>query len=195
MSAYPSGVPDHTATPAYVLLHRLTSCRSCLEDFNEGFLDTYRATDGDCWRTCPNDPGVSCGGWARASFFKRNPPLVPATAPLLGFTYKGCYTDNGGNRALPFRQGSRLMTPALCDSLCPETRFVGLQYGSECWCGPTLGAGSEKVADAECKMPCAGSHAAFCGSGLRFTLYEREVDPFANPPSGPAVSGYNPLGW
>lgn len=159
-------------------------------------LDTYRATDGDCWRTCPYDPGVSCGGHSRASFFKRDPPLVPAVAPVYGARYKGCYTDSGAaGRALPFRQAGRLMTPDACDRLCPESRFVGLQYGAECWCGPELGAGSEKVAEAECSMPCAGSHAALCGAGNRFTLYEREVDPLATPPNGPAVSGYSPLGW
>jgi hypothetical protein len=128
----------------------------------------------------------------RAAFYERRPPSIekPAVAPINGFTYKGCFADGVTYRALPHAFSGDDMTPAKCAELCPHSKVVGLEYGRECWCGPSL-AYEIKVYEGQCGMTCVGNADARCGDRDLLSVYERDD----NGPAEPRISGYEPLGW
>jgi len=156
-------------------------------------LDSYRATDGDCWRVCTD--GVSnCGGSMRFAVF--GPPDPPPTSPGVvgeyeGWTYEGCYTDHIDHRALGFGYSGERMSPRLCALTCTTSLYFGLEFGRECWCGPALAPTSVKVDDGECKMRCRANRDFFCGDADRMTLYKRDG---ASIPDV-TVPGFKSLGW
>ena len=50
--------------------------------------------------------------------------------------------------------------------------YAGLEYGSQCFCGNTLGTGSENVADSQCQvMLCPGNKGEYCSAGNRLIVY------------------------
>jgi hypothetical protein len=66
-------------------------------------------------------------------------PAPPAPSPTVvdGFTFVGCYRDNG-NRDLPHGPGGgRSYTPAQCNTACAAAgfKYFALQHGAaDCWC-------------------------------------------------------------
>ncbi|KAK4164346.1 hypothetical protein QBC43DRAFT_353280 [Cladorrhinum sp. PSN259] len=158
-------------------------------------LDSWEATEDDCWRFCANEPGASCGGSLRASFYTRtDPPSTqnPGIGPVAGFHWMGCYVDSVPTRNLPRKYGdSPDMTPTKCAQLCPLSNFIGLEYGRECWCGPVLQY-QYRTFLRLCPMTCAGDGSLLCGGRNHLTLYEKDGAPQV-PPGGP-VGGYNYAG-
>jgi hypothetical protein len=67
------------------------------------------------------------------------PPAPPAAPPttLDGFTYLGCYKDDGGRDLKDGPGGSGgPFTPTICNEKCAGYKYFGLQYGGyDCWCG------------------------------------------------------------
>ncbi|KAK3986759.1 WSC domain-containing protein [Cladorrhinum sp. PSN332] len=157
-------------------------------------LDSWEATEGDCWRYCANEPGVNCGGSLRAAFYARtDPPSVqnPGISPVAGFHWMGCYADAVPNRNLPRKYGdSPSMTPSQCAQLCPQSNFIGLEYGRECWCGPVLRYNYRTFLRL-CPMTCEGDRSLLCGGSKHLTLYERDG---AQPVPGSPVGGYDYAG-
>ncbi|KAK4184361.1 WSC domain-containing protein [Podospora australis] len=153
-------------------------------------LDQWEATEGDCWRTCANEPGISCGGSLRASFYQRtDPPSLanPGVAPVTGWHYMGCYSSYF--RALPTVFRADDMTPTKCSQLCPLSNYFGVEYGRECWCGPALGT-TYKTFNRLCGMVCKGDGKYLCGGNRHFTLYEKDGARRVDAP----VGGYDFLG-
>lgn len=52
-----------------------------------------------------------------------------------------------------------------------EIKFVGLQFGGQCWGGKTNGKYG-KVADSECSMQCRKDSSAKCGNANRNSVYD-----------------------
>ena len=130
----------------------------------------------------------------RAAFYERSDPPTPqkpGIAAVQGFHWMGCYADNVPDRNLQHNaQSADDMTPAQCASLCPQSNFIGVEYGRECWCGPSL-AYNYKTYNRLCPMTCAGDASSICGGRNSLTLYERDD---ATAPDAP-VGNYDYVGW
>ncbi|ETS75434.1 hypothetical protein PFICI_12378 [Pestalotiopsis fici W106-1] len=103
---------------------------------------------------------------------------VPATNEVLvakavtpGFTYKGCYSEPPGGRAIELKSYSdnKNMTTESCAAFCDDYQLFGTEYGEQCFCGNVLAAGSSP-ADG-CTMNCTGNNSQKCGGPARLSLY------------------------
>ncbi|UNI14601.1 (Methyl)glyoxal oxidase [Purpureocillium takamizusanense] len=160
-------------------------------------------SDTECNTPCGGDSSQNCGGPGRMSIISRGPPQVlqpPAPIPNVGnWTYKGCYEDNVNQKRTFFWQNffQDNMTPKACLDRCGDFGYMaaGMEYGKECYCGDPANiqtAGSTKVDDKQCNVPCSGNASAICGGGSRLTTYFWEGDPFYQwsfPEKGTAEAG------
>jgi hypothetical protein len=77
-------------------------------------------------------------------------------------------------------EDSANMTVQHCLDLCSGSKYAGLQYARECWCGDLDLAGDSGavpgalVDNSECSTTCAGDASQFCGAGQRMTTYVLE---------------------
>ncbi|RDL39745.1 uncharacterized protein BP5553_04085 [Venustampulla echinocandica] len=95
--------------------------------------------------------------------------IVPSAGP---YKYLGCYTEGEGVRALGSASyPSDTQTIEACAAACAPYKYAGAEYGRECWCADSFGAGSVLVPDSDCSMTCAGSQYEYCGAGNRLTVY------------------------
>jgi hypothetical protein len=114
-----------------------------------------------------------------------NPIALTSRGP--GFTSLGCHSDLvNGARALSasasFENG---MTVDRCFALCSNFKYFGVEYGTECYCGNTIDAGSTSVDAAECSFPCGGDATQQCGAGARINLYQNNAYTAPGPASSP----------
>ncbi|KAK4223829.1 WSC domain-containing protein [Podospora fimiseda] len=143
----------------------------------------------DCSMTCTGNENEYCGGGMRLNVYRvdslaptttatdsTTPPTeTPTASPVVdGYEYRGCWTDNVPNRALPgktFADGA--MTLTRCANFCKVSSYgwFGVTYSSECFCGATLDPNSEQVAESDCNMPCSGDASEKCGAGNRLNVY------------------------
>ena len=148
-----------------------------------------KTEETDCNYACTGNETETCGGngyFHNGSFISlfANGTNVKSTgsssnsAPAIvkqagGYTYTGCYTEGTGGRALSdSATATNDMTVEECSSYCSGSTYFGVEYGNECYCGTTLGAGSVKVADTDCSMNCPGDNLEYCGAGSRLGLYK-----------------------
>ncbi|KAF4635933.1 hypothetical protein G7Y89_g2164 [Cudoniella acicularis] len=97
------------------------------------------------------------------------PTIVPSAGP---YRYLGCYTDATNARALSSAfYPNNTNTIALCASECSAYTYFGAEYGRECWCGNSFGAGSVITQDSDCSITCAGDPTSYCGAGNRLSVY------------------------
>ncbi|KAH8599832.1 hypothetical protein B0O99DRAFT_682314 [Bisporella sp. PMI_857] len=95
--------------------------------------------------------------------------------PIVGaYTFQGCYTEANGVRALSGSSNYDYtgMTLEKCAGLCTGFTYWGVEYGGECYCGNSLGAGSVLAALNDCSFICPGSSVQYCGAGNRLELYK-----------------------
>jgi hypothetical protein len=100
-------------------------------------LETIGAkTDNDrCWYKCPNWQEQTCGGFRMdmtldsVSVYKAIDPTLGPSGSVEGYKYLGCYTDDVAQRVLPEGYGEDAMTLARCKELCPNSKFIGLEWG------------------------------------------------------------------
>ncbi|KAJ3314470.1 hypothetical protein HDU76_002415 [Blyttiomyces sp. JEL0837] len=109
-------------------------------------------------------------------------PLATATAIASGWKYVGCWYDayNGAPRLFDGagkNPGNLLgvgYSIEACQSGCLSKSsgyaYAGLEYGGECWCGPSVIDG-QKAPDSDCSMPCTANSTEICGNGSRLSLY------------------------
>lgn len=95
--------------------------------------------------------------------------LVTTTTTLPKVVYMGCYTDTP-TRAL----SNELFSQTTIDHCINTAKkygymYAGLQYGSQCFAGNTLGY--VKVNDSDCNMPCVLNHNKICGGYWRNSIY------------------------
>lgn len=50
--------------------------------------------------------------------------------------------------------------------------MLGVEYGTECYCGTYLGFGSYQVPDSACDAPCGGDGTQTCGGGNLLSVYK-----------------------
>jgi hypothetical protein len=66
------------------------------------------------------------------------------------------------------------MTPQLCNDMCQDFRFFGVQDHYQCFCGNDYGNQGGKAPESECNYPCTGvvwSSAVMCGGNLHNSIY------------------------
>lgn len=126
--------------------------------------------------TCSGDSSQSCGGPNRITVFNSTTLVQqPGNPSIPGYAYAGCYTDSVGARSLnDDYMFDSAMTVEKCATRCNGSKYFGMEYGGECYCGAAFANPSTKVADAECSMLCGGSTMEFCGAGNRLTVYEKD---------------------
>ncbi|KAF8860151.1 hypothetical protein BDZ45DRAFT_688777 [Acephala macrosclerotiorum] len=100
-------------------------------------------------------------------------PAATSTGPSLGpYIYYGCQTEGTNVRALSgAASASDTMTLEMCEASCSGYTYWGTEYGRECYCGNSFGAGSIAAAAADCSFPCAGDANETCGAGNRLSVY------------------------
>ncbi|KAF2475461.1 heme peroxidase [Lindgomyces ingoldianus] len=145
--------------------------------------------------------GVSAGS---SSDNNKNAMVLPSTCTPLGtstptstpsssaFSFQGCYTDSGPQRALSSAASADdTMTVEKCSAFCSSYKLFGLEYGRECYCGNALGSSSTISGQTDCSMACTGNSSETCGAGSRISLYENlKYIPTVNP----QVNGYSYIG-
>ncbi|KAK4129599.1 copper radical oxidase [Parathielavia appendiculata] len=121
---------------------------------------------------------------------------IPEDLPS-GYEYQGCYTDVPGRtiNSAAYADGED-MTIESCLAFCAAKGFAyaGTEYSVECFCGSSLAAGTEKVADSNCNMPCSGDATQPCGAGSRLSLFYTDSLTSSGPAPNPGVNGYTHVG-
>jgi hypothetical protein len=100
----------------------------------------------------------------------------PAVKPTISNQWysKGCYVESTGGKALSkstFANDS--MTLEACATFCKGSKYLGVEYGRECYCGDSLREGAVPATkQSDCNFPCPGDKTSLCGAGDRLQLYE-----------------------
>jgi hypothetical protein len=105
-------------------------------------------------------------------------PVSAATIPLLtpsGATFRACYLDNIGARALRNRLAdvTDSMPANTCATACRSAGYSlsGLEYGHECWCDNSINNGQTQTAASDCSQICDGNSSQYCGNADRVQVY------------------------
>lgn len=129
---------------------------------------------------CSGDKSQYCGAGNRLELYSTTSAATP-TATLVHkptvspYTRLGCYTELVNARALDNgASADAKMTNEMCAARCKSYAYFATQYASECYCGSQLSPDSQKVADSQCSMPCAGDPYSYCGGSSRLELYHSE---------------------
>lgn len=164
-------------------------------------IPTTKVSDLNCNYACSGDIDQWCGGngvadlqgKAHISLWATNVTVPPETDPdppvnpdppaggpvvnpgLNGYTSIGCYNEIAG-RALPNSIKTTERTVAACINACAPLgyKYVGLQYGGECWCANEFREGSLPVAAGECNIACNDNKGEYCGGSQRLNVYQRD---------------------
>ncbi|KAH7126789.1 hypothetical protein B0J11DRAFT_526490 [Dendryphion nanum] len=141
------------------------------------------ATDSDCSTSCTGNPNQKCGAGSRMSVYS-NSTLVVYPVPKVqrtnlpgSWSYTGCLSDDGQQRALPYQLIlTKNNTANNCIAQCSAFGYNagGMEYGDECYCGDvsdTVAAGARLVADTECQFSCPGNATTICGGARRLSYY------------------------
>ena len=72
---------------------------------------------------------------------------------------------------------------------------MGLNRGSDCWCGSALPPESDKVDDSECSSPCTGFGEAKCGGTNAYSIYLTGYDNSVGSAAGSSTSDSNSDGF
>ncbi|ODA83838.1 hypothetical protein RJ55_02354 [Drechmeria coniospora] len=136
-----------------------------------------KVDDVNCNYYCAGDINQVCGGNGEGTLhggsfislfadslqwngnLTRPPTSGPRVNPgVAGYDSIGCYTEATNARALPKGAPTDQRTVAACITACKDRAFAyaGVEYGGECWCGSSLGAGSVPAPDKDCSMTCNG---------------------------------------
>ncbi|KAK6435340.1 hypothetical protein LTR95_008475 [Oleoguttula sp. CCFEE 5521] len=137
-----------------------------------------RVIEGSCNMGCAGNSTEMCGGISRLSVFSNGTPkiLPPPSMPetINGSWYsQGCLTEaSDGSRALagPASAGN-FMTLEYCASFCKGSKYFGVEYGAECYCGSSISPLANLTNTGECSMTCANNSLEYCGASYRLTLY------------------------
>jgi hypothetical protein len=142
-------------------------------------------TDDNCDFPCTGDSNQICGGngvngdgaflstfgditrWNGNSTDTPGPYVNPGA---LGFQSIGCYTEGSGVRALSVQPNSN-NTVLGCLSACVGYKYSGVEYGGQCFCGNSLGAGSVSATASDCSMTCNSNQTEYCGGPSRLNMY------------------------
>ncbi|KFY78023.1 hypothetical protein V499_02735 [Pseudogymnoascus sp. VKM F-103] len=154
----PETSPVYPCEPVHGIIDKLPGCIT-----PTGFNHVVIPSDN----TCPGGNVASC-----SPNFLNGPPLpFPGNAQYKSL---GCYTEATGGRALTGNHyaSTTAMTAAACIAFCAGSKYVGVEYASECYCGSSLSSGSAPAPAGDCALTCSGNRWEVCGGGNRLNLYQ-----------------------
>ncbi|KDB24568.1 hypothetical protein H109_03536 [Trichophyton interdigitale MR816] len=135
---------------------------------------SMQAPESECNQPCGGDSSETCGAGHRIAIYKDN-KWVPITSPQIpGYNYTGCYSDSPSNRTLSdsFTYNEK-MTVELCASFCNDTKYFGVEYFSECYCGANMFTESTVQPESDCGFFCSGNKTQHCGGSNRINIYTK----------------------
>ncbi|EFE38775.1 hypothetical protein TRV_06551 [Trichophyton verrucosum HKI 0517] len=135
---------------------------------------SMQAPKSECNQPCGGDSSETCGAGYRIAIYKDD-KWVPITSPQIpGYNYTGCYSDSPSNRTLSgsFTYNEK-MTVELCASFCNGTKYFGVEYFSECYCGANTFPGSTIQPESDCGFFCSGNKTQHCGGSNRINIYTK----------------------
>ncbi|PFH62596.1 hypothetical protein XA68_12848 [Ophiocordyceps unilateralis] len=103
-----------------------------------------------------------------SSSFPTPTPTGPAIKKAVGrYSFQGCWTEATNGRALSGNSyADDRMTLEFCAAFCNGFRYFATEYGRECFCGNSLGDGSNRAENQnDCSFSCPGDASEFCGAG------------------------------
>ncbi|EON97661.1 putative wsc domain-containing protein [Phaeoacremonium minimum UCRPA7] len=123
-----------------------------------------------------------------------NGQIRAVTANAIGdYVYQGCYVEPSGSRALETVATNAQMTLEMCATICAastKSKYFGVEYGKECWCGSALSAQATVAnAESECSFKCPGNATEYCGAGNRLSLFKNANVITASGPAAKEVVG------
>ena len=140
---------------------------------------TVTAPATDCNMPCSGDNTKICGAGNRLNVWGAPGTATTTTttttalvnkATVGNFKYKSCWSDGLDIRALADNVlRADTTTVESCAAFCKDYKYFGVEYGSQCYCGNTLGGAA--AAEAECNMPCAADSTEKCGGPVRLNVY------------------------
>ncbi|KAH8879637.1 WSC-domain-containing protein [Thozetella sp. PMI_491] len=149
--------------------------------------DSLKVSDYLCQNyVCPGDSTQMCGGvgsyalmwYDTTGYFPSNKSLSKAFQPpsyksVVGnYVYYGCRTDSTSSRTLSKSIGATSTnTLESCATACKGYTFFGVEYGTECYCGNTIGSSSGVGVESTCSYTCAGDVTELCGGSSRISVY------------------------
>ncbi|KFY47208.1 hypothetical protein V495_02060 [Pseudogymnoascus sp. VKM F-4514 (FW-929)] len=154
----PETSPVYSCEPVHGMIDKLPGCIT-----PTGFDHVEQPSDN----TCPGGNVASC-----SPNFLNAPPLpFPGSAQYKSL---GCYTEAIDARALTGNSYSSTtaMTAEACIAFCAGSKYVGVEYASECYCGSTLSSGSAPAPSGDCALTCPGNRWEVCGGSSRLNLYQ-----------------------
>ncbi|KAH7319166.1 hypothetical protein BKA65DRAFT_609130 [Rhexocercosporidium sp. MPI-PUGE-AT-0058] len=133
----------------------------------EDHLDWMSMTSTGCTRNqVVTSSSSTVSSAATASPTLGNKPTVGS------YNYYQCRTEGVGIRALSGAASANdLMTIEMCAASCTGYTYFGTEYGRECYCGNSFGAGSTVAPTIDCSFTCGGNLYEYCGAGNRLTVY------------------------
>ncbi|KAI0203467.1 WSC domain-containing protein [Astrocystis sublimbata] len=154
--------------------------------FNDNFDGSLnRAKDFYCPRQAQGDspfPDATCKTIASDT----------PTGAYNGMTYQGCFSDEGTTRTLgSFLYNDDGNTVDLCTSTCAQKgyKLAGMEYGSECYCGNKVAAGTQRVGDRGCSTTCPGNSTQRCGTNHRVSIWGTSAPVQVIPARAPPTVG------
>ncbi|EQL00096.1 WSC domain containing protein [Ophiocordyceps sinensis CO18] len=153
----------------------------------------------ECNMACGGNASDFCGAGNRLELYSTtSAPVTPTpTATLIHkptvapYTLVGCWAEGQSARALEQKSTiDKAMTNDACGTFCKDYKYFGTEYGSECYCGSFVGAGTQAAPLAECNMPCAGDSYQYCGASNRLELYMNANATGGQPEQPAAVGNY-----
>lgn len=120
--------------------------------------------------------------------------VVSRDTPAIVTSYKTwiqtapCFQDNNGGRALHhLASRSDTNTVFSCLDTCLAGGYVvgGVEFGTECWCGNSVGYSNRARPAADCSFACSGNSSQACGGPDALNMYHRGLNP---PTMGPVTT-------
>lgn len=175
---------SNCASYAYFAVEYYSECY-CGNRINAG---SVTAALSDCSFPCPGNQFEYCGGSDRLEMYHNNsipvpsstsstsstPTPTPVIQPTVGkYSYYNCITEATTVRALSGKTTSNYtaMTLETCGTFCKAYKYWGVEYGGECYCGNSFGAGSVNATSTDCNFVCPGNGTEFCGASDRLSTY------------------------
>ncbi|KAH7308553.1 WSC domain-containing protein [Stachybotrys elegans] len=153
-----------------------------------------QVAENGCNFDCTGDSTQWCGGngvgenlgKSHLTMWATNTTLLPPSSGggpvvnpgLNGYRSIGCYTEATTGRALPnMVSTNNIRTVAACINACGKLnyKYIGLEYGGECWCGNAFGVGANSTLISQCGMTCRENNTEYCGGSQRLNVYQLDT--------------------
>ncbi|KAK6076275.1 glyoxal oxidase precursor [Seiridium cupressi] len=107
-------------------------------------------------------------------------PALDGTLPAVNnntyagnMTYWGCWADQSPQTLTNMTYQNSANTIELCTQTCAAggNTIAGLEFGTQCYCGQSLGYLSQQVVESSCSSACPGNSSEICGGSNRLSIF------------------------